>query len=243
MSRGAPAIVAAGALAVILAGNVPVHAVGTTSQASARAGADSVALFATRDGGFQAVSGVSGSQPQDTKSIDIGGTSVATAINPRGGKDGLLCTNNARIKTVQDLRTTPQVGGADIDATAYSGEGAADRAFGCDGLAMHGTFALAGGGSQGLLQLVRKQGGGRSTSASAHEGGTTRGTGTPTAGSTSVTRSPSPRRSPASPSRPRRSATASSWRSRSIAPRAHSSSSPESAPPSPARSASSGRPP
>jgi hypothetical protein len=158
MSRGAPAIVAAGALALILAGNVPVHAVGTTSQASARAGADSVALFATRDGGFQAVSGVSGSQPQDTKSIDIGGTSVATAINPRGGKDGLLCTNGTRIKTVQDLRTTPQVGGADIDATAYSGEGAADRAFGCDGLAMHGTFALAGGGSQGLLQLVRTQG-------------------------------------------------------------------------------------
>ena len=158
MSRGAPAIVAAGALAVILAGNVPVHAVGTTSPDSAWAGADSVALFATRDGGFQAVSGVSGSQPQDTKSIDIGGTSVATAINPRGGKDGLLCTNGTRIKTVQDLRTTPQVGGADIDATAYSGEGAADRAFSCDGLAMHGTFALAGGGSQGLLQLVRKQG-------------------------------------------------------------------------------------
>ena len=158
MSRGTPVIVAAGALALILAGNAPVHAVGTTNHASARAGADSVGLFATRDGGFQAVSGVSGSQPQDTRSIDIGGTSVATAINPRGGKDGLLCTNGTRIKTVQGLRTTPKVGSADIDATAYSGEGAADRVFGCDGLAMHGTFALAGGESQGLLQLVRKQG-------------------------------------------------------------------------------------
>jgi hypothetical protein len=100
MSRGTSAIVAAGALALVLAGNVPVHAVVTTGQASERAGTDSVALFATRDGGFQAVSGVSGSQPQSTKAIDIGGTSVATAINPRGGKDGLLCTDSTRIKTV-----------------------------------------------------------------------------------------------------------------------------------------------
>ena len=59
---------------------------------------------------------------------------------------------------MQDLRTTPNVGNAASNATAYAGEGAADRAFSCDGLAMRGTFALAGGESQGLLQLVRKQG-------------------------------------------------------------------------------------
>jgi hypothetical protein len=154
--------VALAALTVLMAMTTVVAADGgaaaTPHQDRAAKKADSVALFGAVDGGFQAVTGVAGSQPRDSKFFDIGGVAAATAINPRGATDGFLCSEGSRIKPVHGLRNTPRLSDPDIDASDFDNEGDDGYAFLCSGVAEHGSFALAGGASQGLLQLRRKDG-------------------------------------------------------------------------------------
>lgn len=149
MSRRTPAAAALVALAALT--------LGLTANADA-ASADSVGLFGARDGSFQAVSGVSGKTPKDTHFFDLGGSAASTSVNPKGGKDGIVCKDGSLIKPVEKLRGTPRLASHDINASAYVDEGGVNFNFNCEGVAVHGDFGLAAGDSQGLLQLRRKNG-------------------------------------------------------------------------------------
>jgi hypothetical protein len=175
MSRRTPALLAIGALAAVsaLVGSGadaatqhrhPLDAthphprsVHLEDRASKPSG--SVAVFGTQAGSFQIASGVNGAKAHKTALVTVASNdAVASAINPVGGKAALLCTEGQTIFQVQGLRTTPHLKGAGIDASGYTGEGGSNYHFFCYSLAVHGTFALATGDSQGLLQLVRKNG-------------------------------------------------------------------------------------
>src|SRR5215208_1588261 len=172
MTRRTPALLAVGALTAMSAlvaasadaateqhGSVSRESDHRSVQIQSRAAglAGSVALFGAGDGNFQAARGVTGSQPHKSGLFDLDGDAVATAVNPVRGRDGLLCTSSDHIHPVKGLRATPQFG-SDIDGSAYTDEGGVGYQYFCNGVAMHGSFALATGDSQGLLQLIRKNG-------------------------------------------------------------------------------------
>ena len=131
---------------------------GATSRVGSNA--RSVALFG--DGAdVQVATGVMGTRPHKSAVLALPNVPFATAVNPVGGKGGLLCDGSDHIYPVTGLRTTPGMSGNSIDGSAYGGEGGATYRFLCYGVAMRGSVALATGDSQGLLQVVRRNGGWR----------------------------------------------------------------------------------
>jgi len=174
MSRRIPAYVALGALttmSALVAANAdaatqhhrPAYgpAAAPTVRAESRAThkAGSVALFGAQNSRFHAAKGLTGAKARKTALFDLGsGTSYAAAINPVGGKDGLLCADRDTVYPVHHLRTEPALTATNIDGSGFSGEGGPTFGFFCEGVAMHGSFALATGDSQGLAQLIRKHG-------------------------------------------------------------------------------------
>jgi hypothetical protein len=121
--------------------------------------AKSVALLGAGRGNFQAVKDVDG--PRARKTVFFGlyrQDSAATAVNPVGGDDGLICGNDGDVLPVKNLRTTPRLQRQRIDGRPFANEGGGDFDFFCAGAAVQGSFALATGDSQGLLQLVRAKG-------------------------------------------------------------------------------------
>jgi hypothetical protein len=172
MSRRTPAILAIGALTamtVLVAASADAaptqhrsisrdgHHPSVSIQSGVARAADSVALVGADDGSFQAAKGVAGLRPHKSGLFDLDDTSFATAVNPVRGKDGLLCTGSAAIQPVKGLRATPHVSSS-IDGSAYSDEGGSAFDYLCYGVAVRGSFALATGDSQGLLQLIRHNG-------------------------------------------------------------------------------------
>ena len=135
----------------------PAPTVSAGSRAAKAAG--SLALFAAAGGKVQVAKGVTGSTPGAGPLLALGdGAVVATAVNPSGGDDGLVCTGSHTVFAVKALRTSARADGAGIDASSYTGEGGAHYGFSCRGVAVHGRFGLAAGHSQGLLQLARRNG-------------------------------------------------------------------------------------
>ena len=121
--------------------------------------AGSVALFGAAHGTFQAVKNITGPKARNTAFFGLyRSDSVATAVNPVGGNDGLLCGNDGDILPVHTLRTAPRLQKQRIDGRQFFDEGGTDFDFFCDGVAVRGSFALATGDSQGLAQLIRKKG-------------------------------------------------------------------------------------
>jgi hypothetical protein len=175
MSRRTPALVAIAALAAAsalvgsgaAAATQHQHPSRTTHssppsvhiEARAAKPSGSVGVFGAQSGSFQTVSGVNGAKAHKTAVVTVASNdAVASAINPVGGNDSLLCTEGQTIFQVQGLRTTPHLRGSGIDASAYTGEGGAGYDFFCYSVAVHHRFALATADSQGLLQLIRKNG-------------------------------------------------------------------------------------
>ena len=159
MSRRIPAFVAA--VAITATAGLAANADASTSHRShdgvaRRAG--SVGLFGADGGFFQAVKGVSGRKAHKIAFFDVSGSrATATAVNPVGGDDGLLCDTGENVVPVRTIRTGIQLS-PDIDASPYDDEGGDGFHFACSGVAVHGRFALATGDSQGLLQLRRRHG-------------------------------------------------------------------------------------
>ena len=115
----------------------------------------SVALLASGHATFRAAKNVAGHKPHRTATFTTPDLrSVATAIDANGN-DALICSDSNQVSTVRHLRTKPRRGPS-VDASAYGNEGGLNFGFFCDGVALHGSFALAAGDSLGLLQLVRK---------------------------------------------------------------------------------------
>jgi hypothetical protein len=125
-------------------------------RAAAKAG--SVAFFGAQGAFFQAVKGVTGRKAHRTAFFDVSGTrAIATAVNPVGGDDGLLCDTAENVAPVRTIRTSVQLDPV-IDASEFGDEGGDGFHFECSGVAVHGTFGLATGDSQGLVQLRRQHG-------------------------------------------------------------------------------------
>lgn len=164
MARRTPALVAVIALTALAALTATNADAGEGHHPSVRLDgrgahlARSVALFGDRAGDFRAAKGLTGPRPHNTALLDVEGAALASAINPVRGKDGLLCGGGHRVFPVHGLRSSPKLSGSGIDASAYAGEGGAGFQFQCYGVAVHGSFGLATGDSQGLLQLIRRKG-------------------------------------------------------------------------------------
>ena len=102
--------------------------------------------------------GVSGRKAHQTAFLDLSGSrAAATAVNRVGGDDGLLCDTGENVVPVRTIRTGIQLSPV-IDASQFDDEGGDGFSFACSGVAMHHTFALVTGDSQGLLQLRRRHG-------------------------------------------------------------------------------------
>jgi hypothetical protein len=159
MPRRTPAIVAAGALAALSAltasGTGPAQASRGADPARHAKPAASLALLASSNATFRVAKGVGGNKPHRIATLTTKNfRSVATGIDAHGN-GGLVCADSNRIYPVRDLRTKPKRGRS-IDVSAFTSEGGASFGFFCDGVSLHGSFALATGDSLGVLQLVRK---------------------------------------------------------------------------------------
>ena len=173
MSLRTPALVAVGALAAAMTLAASADAATqhhtTTSrdhhpsfvriQTRSLRPATSVALFGAPEGNFQAARNPNGNRPHKTAFFGLfRDDAVATAIDPVGGDDALLCGNDGDVIPVHALRTKPRLQRVRIDGRPYAGEGGPNFGFFCDGVSIHGSFALATGDSQGLLQLAQTGG-------------------------------------------------------------------------------------
>jgi hypothetical protein len=157
MTRHWKALTALGAVSAMTAMISSTATAVTPHRATTAAG--SIALFGAQLGDFQVVKGLSGTTPHKTALLDVSTSRAwATSINPAKGNDGLLCLDSGTVYPVHRLRTAPALQGTPIDASGFTGEGGSGYGFFCDGNAVHGSFGLATGDSQGLLQLARKNG-------------------------------------------------------------------------------------
>jgi hypothetical protein len=157
MPRRTPVLVAVAALSAVSALAATSADAATQTHGGSRASrpAASVALLASDHATFRAAKGVAGHKPHRTATFTTHDLrSVATGIDTNGN-DALTCADADRVSTVRHLRTKPRRGPS-VDASAYGNEGGVNFGFFCDGVALHGSFALAAGDSLGVLQLVRK---------------------------------------------------------------------------------------
>jgi hypothetical protein len=121
--------------------------------------AGSVGVFGAADGDFQVVRGIIGTKAKKSALLDVStDIAIASVVNPVGGNDAMFCDTNGRVYVAKHMRTSPHVLGTPINTHRFTGEGGTHYGSFCYSAAMHGKFALATADSQGLIQLIRKDG-------------------------------------------------------------------------------------
>jgi hypothetical protein len=132
-----------------------VHLQSTTAKASG-----SVGVFGASLGDFQVVRGITGTKAEKSALLDVSDDiAIASVVNPVRGNDALFCDGDDKVFVAKHIRTSPQLLMTPINTHRFTGEGGSGYDSFCFGVAMHGKFALATADSQGLIQLIRKNGG------------------------------------------------------------------------------------